>query len=90
MPCKALYGVKLMRTARGIQGESTMTTNFERGSAKIYQFPVRARPALGVQREETKFNDRTVLNSASLRVANVGLGEAWYHEEAIREAVSKV
>jgi hypothetical protein len=64
-----------------------MTTDFHGGSAKIYQFPARARPALGGHREDAKRGEnRASPNLASLRVARAAFGGAWYHEEAIQEA----
>jgi uncharacterized protein DUF2735 len=59
-----------------------MTTNSDRGSAKIYEFPARGRFAASGHR-----NDReSAANSGEPRIANVSFGDAWYHEEAIREA----
>ena len=64
-----------------------MTTSLYRGSAKIYQFPAGARPALGGHREETRFSGNvSALNPTPARVAKVVSGSAWYHEEAIQEA----
>ena len=64
-----------------------MTTSLNRGSAKIYQFPVRVRSALGGYREEAKPGENAPApNLASLRFANAACGGAWYHEEAVREA----
>ncbi|MEW6450685.1 MAG: DUF2735 domain-containing protein [Pseudomonadota bacterium] len=56
-----------------------MTTNPDRASAKIYTFPARGRFAAG-QREETKPS----LNFTSQAMKAV-VGEAWYHDEAIKE-----
>ena len=64
-----------------------MTTNSYRGSAKIYQFPARVRPALGGRRAETEpTEDLSPPNLASLRVTQAAFGSAWYHEEAVQEA----
>mgnify|MGYP003333523105 FL=1 len=57
-----------------------MTTNSDRASARIYTFPARGRFAAG-QRDETK----PVVNFTSHPVKAV-VGEAWYHDEAIKEA----
>lgn len=56
-----------------------MTTNPDRASAKIYMFPARGRFAAG-QREETK----PALNFTSQSV-KTAVGEAWYHDEAIKD-----
>ena len=58
-----------------------MDTNFDRPSAKIYQFPVKNR----------RFEARDVLeNSAPRRgpaaVCEIESGSGWYHQEAIRQA----
>jgi hypothetical protein len=67
-----------------------MTANSYPGSAKIYQFPARARPALDSRREEPTENltspNLASPDLASLRVAQAAFGSAWYHEEAVREA----
>jgi hypothetical protein len=57
-----------------------MTTNTDRESAKIYQFPARGRFA-AVQREETK----TVSTLASQQAVKVAVGSSWYHDAAIEE-----
>lgn len=63
-----------------------MTANVHHGSAKILQFPGRARSPVGGNRENAKpAGDVTALVPA-LRVANTSFGDAWYHEEAVREA----
>ena len=59
-----------------------MTTNSDRASARIYTFPARGRFAAG-QRDETK----PVVNFTSHPVKAV-VGEAWYHDEAIKEAAT--
>lgn len=58
-----------------------MTTNTQRESATIYQFPARGRFASAAPRDEW----RTQSNPATQR-AQAALGSAWYHEEAMREA----
>jgi hypothetical protein len=58
-----------------------MTANFDRESAKIYQFPVRGRFAAS-QREETKPNSKLT----SQQVVRVAVGSGWYHDAAIQEA----
>ena len=59
-----------------------MTTSFHRGSAKIYQFPVRARATDGSRREEVK----PAADLVSPRVCEAASGHGWYHEAAIQEA----
>jgi hypothetical protein len=64
-----------------------MTTDFHGGSAKIYQFPARARLPLGGHREDVERSEnRPAPNLASPRVARAAFGSAWYHDEAIQEA----
>lgn len=57
-----------------------MTANFQRESAKIYQFPVRGRMAGPGQ-----FTAQPAA-IVSAQVAQA-LGGSWYHEEAIQEAL---
>ena len=57
-----------------------MTTNSDRASAKIYNFPARGRFAAGY-REETK----PALNFASHPV-KAAVGDAWYHDAAIKDS----
>jgi hypothetical protein len=59
-----------------------MTTSTEQGSARIYQFPVGGRAAVGGRREETV----SAASIGSLGVAVVVNSGAWYHDEAIQEA----
>ena len=56
-----------------------MTANFERGSAKIFQFPARGRFAVASQRDET---------SAAMpsHLSKVAMWDAWYHDAAIEDA----
>jgi hypothetical protein len=65
--------------------EIHMTANSFQGSAKIYQFPAGGRAGLEGRRYEAK----PAGDFASLRVATVTSGSAWYHEEAIQEAARK-
>ena len=58
-----------------------MTTNMGRGSATIYEFPLRGRFAMGAHLDE----NTPATNFASPRVAQAVFGGAWYHEEAVRE-----
>jgi hypothetical protein len=60
----------------------TMTKSDYGGSAKIYQFPVRARAVTGGHRDELKPS----VDVASSRVAKAAVGSGWYHEAAIQEA----
>jgi len=60
-----------------------MTTNSDRASAKIYTFPARGRFAAG-PRDEMK----PALNFTSQTV-KTAVGEAWYHDAAIKESAIK-
>jgi hypothetical protein len=51
-----------------------MTESIERQSATIYTFPPRGRFAVA--------GEQTVMPS---RLARVGSGDAWYHDQAIEE-----
>lgn len=55
-----------------------MTETVERQSATIYVFPARGRFAVRA--------DQTGAATASARSVKTGCGEAWYHDDAIREA----
>jgi hypothetical protein len=54
-----------------------MNPSFHHGSAKIYQFPVGGRQAIGARHEEAN----TAIDITSPRISEVG--SAWYHEAAI-------
>lgn len=58
-----------------------MNTGLNQGTAKIYQFPVGGRSAVGQRRGEPT-------NTADLatRVSDVVCGSGWYHEAAIQES----
>ena len=56
-----------------------MNTSFHHGTAKIYQFPVRPRPAVGARHEETN----TAVDLNAPRFSEVACGSGWYHEAAI-------
>jgi Protein of unknown function (DUF2735) len=59
-----------------------MNTSLNHGSARIYQFPVGGRSALGGRGyDQTK----AVADLASSRVSEVAFG-SWYHEAAIQES----
>ena len=60
-----------------------MTTSLNQGSAKIYQFPAGGRAALGGRRHD---ETRTAAELASIRVSDVAIGGAWYHDAAIQDA----
>ena len=62
-----------------------MTTNEERRSATIIQFPVRARATGGGRRDEMKSAGHHELP----RHAMVACGGAWYHEAAMREEAER-
>jgi hypothetical protein len=60
-----------------------MNTSFNQGSARIYQFPVGGRSALGGLRyDEIKTSADLELS----RVSQVAIGGAWYHDAAIQES----
>jgi hypothetical protein len=59
-----------------------MNTSFHHGSAKIYQFPVRARPTIGARRQE--FETPVEINAPG--ISEVECGSGWYHEAAIQDA----
>jgi hypothetical protein len=59
-----------------------MNTSFHHGSAKIYQFPVRARPTIGARQKESA----TAVEINAPGVSEVECGGGWYHEEAIQDA----
>lgn len=54
-----------------------VTTQTQQGSATIYQFPVGGRAGL----QTTKTDTVTATESR-----DIALTDAWYHQEAIREA----
>jgi len=58
------------------------TTSFSRGSAKIYQFPVRGRMTAGEPREKAK----SAADLALQRACEAACDSGWYHEDAIRES----
>jgi hypothetical protein len=60
-----------------------MNTGLNRGSAKIYQFPVGGRSATDRRRYE---ESRSANDPASSRVSEVAYSDAWYHEAAIQES----
>src|SRR3954454_11017152 len=60
-----------------------MNTSLNRGSARIYQFPVGGRRALdGRKHEESK----PAANQGVSRVSEAAFGGGWYHEAAIQES----
>lgn len=58
-----------------------MTTNSDRASAQIIQFPARGRFASADRSDEN-----LAMGASAARVAKVAIGGAWYHEEAIEQA----
>ena len=62
-----------------------MTTSFHRGSAEIYQFPARVRPAPGGHRDESESGENVATSNLNARRVTA-VGGAWYHEAAIQEA----
>ena len=59
-----------------------MNTNFNQGSARIYQFPVGGRSALGGRRQD---EITTSADQILSRATEVAVGGAWYHDAAIQE-----
>ncbi|HEU0084823.1 MAG TPA: DUF2735 domain-containing protein [Bradyrhizobium sp.] len=60
-----------------------MTTSIPRGSARIYEFPLRGRFAQGVRDE----SQRTNLEAQAAVRAVAGSG--WYHDAAIAEEAER-
>jgi hypothetical protein len=60
-----------------------MNTSLNQGSARIYQFPVGGRSALGGRRYEEA---KTVTDLAPARVNEAVCSGSWYHEAAIQES----
>ena len=60
-----------------------MNTSLNHGSAKIYQFPVGGRSALGIRRHE---DTRASADLAAPRLGEIAVGGAWYHDAAIQES----
>ncbi len=60
-----------------------MNAGLNRGSAKIYQFPVGGRSANDRRRHE---ETGSATEPASSRVSEVACSDAWYHESAIQES----
>ena len=59
-----------------------MNQTFNHGSARIYQFPVGGRAALGNRR----FGETNTIDQSTPRVHEAAIcSDSWYHEEAIRE-----
>ncbi|WP_336491352.1 DUF2735 domain-containing protein [Methylobacterium nigriterrae] len=59
-----------------------MTHGFRRETAKIYQFPVKARAASGTARDDGQAG----AEMRSRSVVATSAGSAWYHEAAVQEA----
>ena len=60
-----------------------MNPNFNKGSARIYQFPVGGRSGLAGHRQEEV---ETSADLAASRVSQASVGSAWYHDAAIQES----
>ncbi len=60
-----------------------MNTSLNHGSAKIYQFPIGGRSALGIRRHE---ETQSSADLASSPMSEVAVGGAWYHDAAIQES----
>jgi hypothetical protein len=76
---KSCYPALCPESLKAHEGEPNMTTNGERGSATIYQFPTR-RTATG------RFDGPNFAPAIpSPNVAPTAFGSGWYHDEAIQE-----
>jgi Protein of unknown function (DUF2735) len=63
--------------------ETAMNTSFNQGSARIYQFPVGGRSALGSAPGSSLGGRR----QDEIKTSNeVAVGGAWYHDAAIQES----
>ncbi len=64
-----------------------MNTSFNQGSARIYQFPVGGRSALGSAAGSTLGSSFGGRRQDEIKTANeVAVGGAWYHDAAIQES----
>jgi hypothetical protein len=74
---------RTMSQSASTQGETTMNTSLNQGSARIYQFPAGGRSGVNARRQgETQASAEL----ASSRVSEVAVGGAWYHDAAIQES----
>ncbi len=60
-----------------------MNSSLNHGSAKIYQFPVGGRSALGARRHD---ETSPSVDLALSRMSDIAVGGAWYHDAAIQES----
>jgi hypothetical protein len=60
-----------------------MTTSIPRGSARIYEFPLRGRFAQGARDESQRTNLEA---QAAVRAA---VGSGWYHDAAVAEEAER-
>ncbi|MFL6817832.1 MAG: DUF2735 domain-containing protein [Bradyrhizobium sp.] len=60
-----------------------MTADFDKGSAKIYQFPAGGRAALAPSRGS---GTGSTVDPALLPINEAVCADGWYHEAAIQEA----
>jgi hypothetical protein len=63
--------------------EKSMNRNLNQPSARIYQFPVGGRAALGARRHEEA---DAILDPAAERISLALCSGSWYHEAAIQES----
>jgi hypothetical protein len=64
-----------------------MNTSFNQRSARIYQFPVGGRSAIGGPLGGRRPDEiKTPTDPAAPRVSEAAVGGAWYHEAAIQES----
>ena len=61
-----------------------MTTSIPRGSARIYEFPLRGRFAQGLREEQA-----TLVNLEAQAAMRAAVGSGWYHDAAIAEEAER-
>lgn len=59
-----------------------MTSNLNRGSATIYQFPTGGRAGLSDHRSAAE----QAAEQAARNLPKIAFGSSWYHEAAVEEA----
>jgi hypothetical protein len=62
-----------------------MTTSIPRGSARIYEFPLRGRFAQGRREEQP-----TPINLEAQAALRAAVGSGWYHDAAIAEEAGRL
>ncbi|HEX2528288.1 MAG TPA: DUF2735 domain-containing protein [Geminicoccus sp.] len=62
-----------------------MTSSSSDGTARIYQFPARARAPVS-SGDQRRNDNQSVVDLAMIRLPKIALGGCWYHDEAVQEA----